>query len=111
MGRAWYGRPFGVASLIFTLSFICATTSAQQTTPQIAEGLAWLQAQIRNDGSLSAESISIATAFQARTETVLTLRALATVPVSLVDGLTGYRKTPPSISRVKSLRTSLLDLT
>jgi len=42
--------------------------------PVLQNGLNWLQGQVQTDGSLASESRSVATPFQARTETAYALR-------------------------------------
>ena len=53
----------------------------------LQNGLTWLQSQVQTDGSLTSESSSIATPFQARTETAYALRRLDSVPVALADAI------------------------
>ncbi|MDR0276157.1 MAG: carboxypeptidase regulatory-like domain-containing protein [Burkholderiaceae bacterium] len=56
---------------------------AQGTDPAIQKGLAWLQGQIGSNGQLASEAASIATPFQARQETQVTLAVLANAPGAL----------------------------
>ena len=67
------------------LNFATGPACAQTPTlaPNVQKGVAWLGAQIQNDGSLAGESNSIATTLQARQETQLTLTALSSVPSTL----------------------------
>ncbi|MDE3110243.1 MAG: carboxypeptidase regulatory-like domain-containing protein, partial [Acidobacteriota bacterium] len=64
-----------------------ASVAAQPADPAIAKGVAWLQSQVQSNGSLANESNSIATAFQARTETTAALASLATAPAPLVSSV------------------------
>lgn len=54
-----------------------------QDTQAVANGVSWLQTQVRPDGSLANEDGSVAAAVQARAETATTLKLLASVPPAL----------------------------
>jgi sugar lactone lactonase YvrE len=54
-----------------------------QISPQVAKGLSWLQTQVAADGSLMAESASLATPLQSRSETLSTLKLLNGAPGAL----------------------------
>lgn len=60
------------------IAIVCPVHAA---TP-VESGVAWLGQQVRTDGSLIVEGTSLATAFEARTETLLTLKALSATPPS-----------------------------
>lgn len=92
MRRVPYAHACAVLWLVLLSLCFARESAAQDTAAAIARGVAWLQAQVRSDGSLASESQSIATPFQARTEAVLTLRTLASVPTALVDGLPAARE-------------------
>ncbi|MBC3920139.1 carboxypeptidase-like regulatory domain-containing protein [Undibacterium sp. CY18W] len=54
-----------------------------QTAPSVANGVRWLNAQVQPNGSLSGETLSIATPMQVRGEVAQTLQLLSTTPVTL----------------------------
>ncbi len=64
-----------------------ATARAQGLAPEVSRGLAWLQGQVRADGSLANEGSSIATALQDRSETAQALATLAALPSNLADAI------------------------
>jgi len=93
-GRRWAAWVCCVLALL-ALDSACAQTPS--LPPAIQAGAAWLNGQVQGDGSLSSEGASIATPFQARQETLLTLHALSSVPGALgtnvaaaTDGNTEY---------------------
>lgn len=68
------------------LSWICFSLSAAAANPlEVDRGLAWLAQQVQPNGTLSGESASAATVFQARVESLTTLRQLSSAPPSLAD--------------------------
>lgn len=73
------------AAFVWVLISLAGNVAA--ATPDSAKGTAWLSAQVQGDGSLSSESNTIATAFQARAETLLTLRKLANAPAAVVTAV------------------------
>jgi sugar lactone lactonase YvrE len=60
---------------------------AQSTDPAVTKGVAWLQAQVQDDGSLAAEGTSTATPLQARAEVLSALSRWATAPASLITSV------------------------
>lgn len=77
-------------NLIFCLLLAVLALSPKASfalEPAMQNGLSWLQVQVQPDGSLASESNSVATPFQARTETAFALRDLATVPTRLTDAI------------------------
>jgi len=78
-------------NLIFGLLFVALTLGPKASfafEPALQNGLNWLQGQVQTDGSLVSESSSVATPFQARTETAYALRELASVvPAALTDAI------------------------
>ncbi|HEY2395193.1 MAG TPA: carboxypeptidase regulatory-like domain-containing protein, partial [Rudaea sp.] len=75
-------------ALVACLAFLgFGFTSATAQTPDSTKGVAWLAAQVQNDGSLANEASSIATPFQGREETLLTLCKLATAPAALASAI------------------------
>ena len=69
------------------LSSIAVSPALAAPSPEVAKGLAWLQAQVQADGALSGEGASVATPAQARAETLTALKFLATVPSQLADAI------------------------
>ncbi|NWG38409.1 MAG: carboxypeptidase regulatory-like domain-containing protein [Hydrogenophilaceae bacterium] len=76
-----------ISSWALLAGFIVSSTSAQALDPALQNGLNWLQAQIQPDGSLTSEAASVATPFQARTESAYALRDLASLPPSLTAAI------------------------
>lgn len=78
--HAWLKR----AAFVLLVSG-CGTALAQPAplSPAVQNGVAWLNAQVQGDGSLSNEDASMATPFQARVTTVTTLSPLQAVPPAL----------------------------
>jgi uncharacterized repeat protein (TIGR01451 family) len=71
-----------LASLILlTLSVIGA--AAPVLTPGEQKGIAWLASNVKANGSLASENVSIATPLQVREESAVTLATLATAPLPL----------------------------
>jgi hypothetical protein len=66
-----------------------ATARAQGLAPEVSRGLAWLQGQIRADGSLANEGSSVATGLQSRAGAAQTFKLLSAIPVSLTDAIAG----------------------
>ena len=66
----------------FAFSLAHAAPSAEVT-----KGTVWLQNQVQADGSLTGDATSLATALQARAETLVTLKLLATIPSQLADNI------------------------
>ncbi|HZF19216.1 MAG TPA: carboxypeptidase regulatory-like domain-containing protein, partial [Burkholderiales bacterium] len=66
-----------------------AAASAQGLAPEVSRGLAWLQGQVRADGSLANEGSSVATGLQSRAEAAQTFKLLSAIPVSLTDAIAG----------------------
>lgn len=81
-------RLSAAATLALVVSSI-GTESAHAAvlSPAVQNGVAWLNAQVQNDGSLTNESSSIATAFQAREESLVTLSNLAVAPPGLIGNV------------------------
>jgi len=73
--------------LLLSLILFAATAAQAASSPEIQKGLAWLQSQVQADGSLAGESASLATPTQGRTETLTSLKLLATLPTPLVDAI------------------------
>ncbi|MFZ3173260.1 MAG: carboxypeptidase regulatory-like domain-containing protein [Thiobacillus sp.] len=79
-----------VATRLFVFLLVFASALAQAApSPEIQKGLDWLQAQVQADGSLAGESASLATPMQGRTETLASLKLLATIPAPLVNAIAG----------------------
>jgi len=78
-----FGRA-GVCACAFLALAINSHAWAQGADPAVANGAAWLEAQVQNDGSLLNEGNSIATPLQSRAEVTLALAVAATAPSSLV---------------------------
>ena len=57
------------------------------TPPDIPKGIAWLQSQVQGNGTLSGESLSTAVPLQARSESLLTLKLLASIPSPLTGAI------------------------
>lgn len=79
----------GLAALACALSFVGMSAQAA-TTPEIARGLTWLQAQVAGDGSITSESTSMALPTQVQPEVAATLATLAgpsSVPSALLARL------------------------
>lgn len=68
-------------------TFLGLAQAAPAPSPEVVKGLAWLQAQVQAAGTLTDEATSIATPLQSRSETLQTLKLLATVPDALADQL------------------------
>lgn len=79
----------GLSCLVFLLLLSVGAASAQASTlpPNVQKGVAWLAAQIQSDGTLTGENNSVATPFQVRQETELTLLALSSVPSTLASSV------------------------
>lgn len=75
----------GYALLALGLVFFNAAHA--QLSPEIQKGLNWLQAQVQANGSLAAETASVATAHQNRSETQTALKRLATPSTVLSNAL------------------------
>jgi hypothetical protein len=71
--------------LIFTL--LCFSLAHAQLSPQIQKGVSWLQSQVQANGSLAAETASLATSHQNHSETQSALKALATPSTILSHAL------------------------
>ena len=82
------GRIRRVASAFVALALISAAAHAT-SSPQADRAIAWLAAQPQTDGSVAGELSSIATAFQARSETLVTLKLYSTAPTALVGAISG----------------------
>ncbi|MGZ4144353.1 MAG: carboxypeptidase regulatory-like domain-containing protein, partial [Actinomycetota bacterium] len=68
---------------------IAFASSLATANPAVDRGVAWLAQQTQSGGTVNGEAASIATAFQARTETLSTLKQLGTPPQSLSDLVAG----------------------
>ncbi len=77
-------RRFG--DVVFNF-FLGLAQAAPAPSPEVVKGLTWLQAQVQAAGTLTNEATSIATPLQSRSETLQTLKLLATVPDALADQL------------------------
>lgn len=77
----------GYALLAFGFAFFNAAHA--QLSPEVQKGLSWLQAQVQANGSLVAETASLATAHQNRSETQTALKLLATPSTVLSNSLNG----------------------
>lgn len=66
----------GLLSFALLLQLMLCSAPAQAQDTPLSRGLGWLQAQVQPDGALSGEAASIATALQARSETLYTLKLL-----------------------------------
>ena len=75
------GRAAFALAILALGVFTCA--QAQTLPPNVQQGVDWLSAQVRSDGSLTTEAASIATPFQARQESQITLTLLASAPGAL----------------------------
>lgn len=81
---AWRGVAVG---LFVSLLLFASATAQAAPSPEIQKGLDWLQAQVQADGSLAGESASLATSMQGRTETLASLKLLASIPAPLVNAI------------------------
>lgn len=79
----WVGALTGLWAIFLFMIGLAQAAPA----PEIVKGVAWLQAQVQNDGSLLNESSSMATSLQNKAETLQTLKLLGTVPTALADAL------------------------
>src|SRR5690349_8108968 len=75
--RAW------VSALVLIAAAFNASSASAALPASVQNGVNWLNAQVRSDGTLASESASIATPLQAREETFVTLGLLASAPSSL----------------------------
>ncbi|MGH3431115.1 MAG: hypothetical protein ACRDQZ_26685, partial [Mycobacteriales bacterium] len=64
-----------------------ATVSAATLPPTATAGIEWLQTQVNVDGSLTNESLSIASPLQARSETATALGLAGSIPASLTGAV------------------------
>jgi sugar lactone lactonase YvrE len=85
-------KPASARSLLHAIrglivGLILGVSSAHALDPTLQNGLVWLQGQVQADGSIVTEANSVATRFQARTETAYALRDLAVAPAPLVDAI------------------------
>lgn len=79
--------PFVALATLFSIFLLGLAQAAPASSPEVVKGLAWLQAQVQAGGTLTNEATSIATPLQSRSETLQTLKLLATVPGALADQL------------------------
>jgi hypothetical protein len=86
-------RALACAAIAFTSAF------ASANPPAADRGVAWLSLQTQANGSIAGEAASIATAFQARSETLATLRQLSTALTTLAD-LTARRISPDQATAI-----------
>jgi Carboxypeptidase regulatory-like domain/Prenyltransferase and squalene oxidase repeat len=86
---SWFRITLAMVPVCFCAFLGSALARAGTLTPEQQRGIAWLSAQVQSDGSLANEGASIATPLQAREESALTLRALATVPGALAAAVAG----------------------
>ena len=82
--RVGYLKHAARCVLGFCIAFATLTAFAVDP-PQVTAGLSWLSGRVQQDGSLAGESASRGSAFQARVETLTTLRQLASAPTALAD--------------------------
>ena len=78
------------ATVAFALLVVCCgyvPLLAAMPSPAVQNGVAWLNGQVQNDGSLANEGISIATAFQTRQESLVTLSNLTIAPAALISNV------------------------
>ncbi len=68
-----------IAAGLMLVGLVGAAVYAQ-ASPELTRGLAWLQAQVSADGTVSGESAAMATPAQVRAEVALTLSALTGAP-------------------------------
>src|SRR4051812_25233618 len=80
--------------LAVALLGVLSLAASAANPPEVDRGLAWLSAQVRADGSIAGEGASVATPLQARAETLLTLRQLATAPTALAATVASEPATP-----------------
>ena len=78
---------FVALATLFSTFFLGLAQAAPAPSPEVVKGLTWLQAQVQAAGTLTNEATSIATPLQSRSETLQTLKLLATVPDALADQL------------------------
>lgn len=71
----------------FLAASLAATSSAATLPPAANAGIQWLQTQLQADGSLSNESLSIASPLQARSETATALGLAGQIPASLTGAV------------------------
>lgn len=76
-------------ALLGLVSFALALSAAAADSQEVQRGLGWLTQQPRADGSVAAESSSIAHPLQVRAEVHATLRQLASAPAPLADRVAG----------------------
>lgn len=73
--------------LLLSLLLFAGAPAQAAPSPEVQKGLAWLQSQVQADGSLAGESTSLATPMQGRTETLVSLKLLASIPAPLVGAI------------------------
>jgi hypothetical protein len=77
------GRHFILTFILFWL----ASSAQSAPSAEVQKGLSWLEAQVQANGNLTNESTSLATPLQNRTEALLALKLLSTVPAPLADAV------------------------
>jgi hypothetical protein len=75
-----------IAALVLAI-VLSGSAHAQTQPPAVQHGITWLSGQVQANGSLAGEGASIATTLQAREETLVTLRAIATTPAALATAI------------------------
>lgn len=76
-------------TLLVGIGFVASAShvNAQSATSIMATGFAWLQSQVKTDGTLLSETNSVATPLQARVESYLTIKQLGTPSSALPDSV------------------------
>jgi hypothetical protein len=82
----WLSRAVVIAA-VFLISFSGSVQAVPVPSPEVVRGTIWLQNQVQLTGALTNESMSIATTLQSRSETLLTLNLLSSIPSALADQL------------------------
>lgn len=72
--------------LCLALTF-AAPDAVAANSPEVERGLVWLGQQVQPNGTVTGEIASVATPFQARAETAVSLKLLATLPAALVTSV------------------------
>ncbi|MEO5558905.1 MAG: carboxypeptidase regulatory-like domain-containing protein [Dokdonella sp.] len=75
-----------VVALVVSCVLI-GSAHAQTLPPAVQHGITWLTDQVQVSGALAGEGASIATTLQSREETLITLRAIATMPAALATAV------------------------
>lgn len=73
--------------VLFLIATFWSGVAQAALSPEIQQGVDWLQAQVQADGSLAGEPGSIAIPLQGRMETLATFKLLSSIPSSLVTAV------------------------